>query len=161
MERHMNRYIVIALLFPAISFALELSSSSHPYFQQKEIYLGGKKLLVELANTEQKRQQGLSGRNSLKEGKGMLFIFEAPRRVSFHMKNVGMPLSIGFFNEKQILEQIEHMLPEKKTRSGEKAKQYNRIKYYNSKSLVKYALEVPEHWFSRNKIFLGAKLEGI
>ena len=156
----MNRYIVIALLFSTPSFALELSSSSHLYFKQKEIYLGGKKLLVELADTEHKRQQGLSGRNSLKEGKGMLFIFESPEKVSFHMKGVGMPISIGFFNEKQMLEQIEHMLPEKKTWSGQK-KQYKKIKHYNSRSLVKYALEVPERWFSRNKVFLGAKLEGI
>ena len=153
--RVMNRYFVfIALfLFSSSSFAMDVAYPVR--LQKQEVYLGGKKVVVELADTEQKRTIGLSGREKLEEGQGMLFIFEVPQKVSFHMRGVRLAISIGFFNENRVLEQIEHMVPEKKH-----AKKIP-LRQYNSRSKVKYALEVPDRWFSRNKIFLGTKLEGI
>ncbi len=47
---------------------------------------------VDLAQTPEERNQGLSGRDQLDPGAGMLFIFEQDRPYSFWMKEMRFPL---------------------------------------------------------------------
>ena len=49
---------------------------------------------VELAVTPAERQQGLSDRESLQEGTGMLFIFESDQHLSFWMIRMNFPLDM-------------------------------------------------------------------
>lgn len=49
---------------------------------------------VEVAATEPARQTGLMGRQNLDEGKGMLFVYEKPEKLSFWMKNTLIPLDM-------------------------------------------------------------------
>ena len=49
---------------------------------------------MELAITPAERQQGLSGRESLPENTGMLFIFEQDQRLSFWMLDMNFPLDM-------------------------------------------------------------------
>ena len=59
--------------------------------------IGEEKLFVELADTEETRQQGLMFRQELEEGCGMLFVHLEPAILSYWMKDTRIPLSIGFF----------------------------------------------------------------
>ena len=59
---------------------------------------GRLKLIVEIADDEDERQQGLMGRESLPEGSGMLFLFPEPEILTFWMKNTKIPLDIIFFS---------------------------------------------------------------
>ena len=58
------------------------------------LVIEGRKLPVEIADTPEKREQGLSGRESLPEGSGMLFIFENPATYGFWMKEMRFPIDI-------------------------------------------------------------------
>lgn len=49
---------------------------------------------VELAITPGERQQGLSGREELPQGSGMLFIFESDQYLSFWMIDMNVPLDM-------------------------------------------------------------------
>ena len=80
------------------------------------IRINNAELKVELAETHEKREQGLMNRAILPEDSGMLFIFENPQILSFWMKNTTIPLSIGFFDENRCLINIEDMNPPKKRR---------------------------------------------
>ncbi|MBC9796531.1 DUF192 domain-containing protein [Sinomicrobium weinanense] len=57
-----------------------------------------KKLDIEIADDEYKRQTGLMYRSSMKENQGMLFIAETERPQNFYMKNTLIPLDIIYIN---------------------------------------------------------------
>ncbi len=58
------------------------------------VRIGGAEFPVELAVERDERQRGLSGRESLDAGTGMLFIFEEDSRFRFWMKEMLIPLDI-------------------------------------------------------------------
>jgi len=49
---------------------------------------------VELAITPEERSQGLSGREVLPQGSGMLFVFEGDQHLSFWMRDMNFPLDM-------------------------------------------------------------------
>ncbi len=55
--------------------------------------------IVEIANTDQARINGLSNRATLNHKKGMLFVFKTSSRQSFWMKDMLLPIDIIFFDE--------------------------------------------------------------
>lgn len=65
-----------------------------PISAQAEI--GGQRILLEVARTQQQQQIGLMYRTSLAANRGMLFSFDPPRPVSFWMKNTKIPLDMIF-----------------------------------------------------------------
>jgi hypothetical protein len=60
----------------------------------KEIHLGAGAVSVDVADTEALREQGLSGRTNLPEGKGMLFVFETDGTWGIWMKDMLFPIDI-------------------------------------------------------------------
>ena len=59
-----------------------------------QIQVGDTPLAVEVADTESLREQGLSGRDSLPEGQGMLFVFEQDGLWGIWMKDMRFPIDI-------------------------------------------------------------------
>lgn len=114
--------------------------------QFKEIYIGDKKVLVEIADTELERALGLMYRDSLPENTGMLFIFPTPGYYSFWMKNTKIPLSIAFCDTNAIIFQIEDMVP------------FDETNLKVPKKPIKYAIEMNKGWFQQNNIKLGTKI---
>jgi len=106
-------------------------------------------LIVEIADTAISQEIGLMGRDSLPSDHGMLFVYNQPKTLSFWMKNTKIPLSIGFFDVNQNLTQIENMNPQPISTHPAL------LKRYESKSAVKYALEVPQNWFQDHGIVPG------
>lgn len=64
------------------------------FYETKVIKINGADLKVEIADTPEKRTKGLSGRQSMADDQGMLFVFDAPDYYSFWMKD--MLLSLDF-----------------------------------------------------------------
>jgi uncharacterized membrane protein (UPF0127 family) len=93
-------------------------------------------LKAEFARTQEERSRGLMYRKSLPDGEGMLFIFERDQTVSFWMKNTLIPLSIAFIAADGRITEIRDMRP-------------NDLSSVQSSRSVRYALEVPQGWFSR------------
>ena len=65
----------------------------------KFVKIGDVKVKVELAFTHEEQEQGLSGRKSLEEGTGMLFIFPKPGKYFFWMKDMNFPIDIVWIDE--------------------------------------------------------------
>jgi len=139
----MKLWILIILVFTSsLAFAVE--------FKTKKLSLGKQTLTVELAETEEQTAQGLMFRKELKEGTGMLFIFPSEELRSFWMKNTFVPLSIGFFNAKKELIDIQDMAPAA-------SEMQTNFPSYQSQGPAQYALEVPKGWFAKHKIKLRDK----
>ena len=121
-------------------------------FEKKQMLLDGKKITVEIADSIEKRSQGLMYRKKLKPGHGMLFIHDKPEVAGYWMKNTFIDLSIGFFDENKKLLEIYDL---KKTPSVLSTR-FDQVK---SRKKVKYALEVPKGWFKANNIKVGARFK--
>jgi uncharacterized membrane protein (UPF0127 family) len=94
------------------------------------------RLNVELALSEAEQTQGLMYRESLDDGRGMLFVFDRDKLASFWMKNTLVPLSIAYINSDGSILEIHDMRPED-------------LSLVRSSRSVRYALEVPRGWFDR------------
>lgn len=70
-------------------------------------------LKLERVSSPEALAQGLSGRQSLGEDQGMLFIFEQPGEHCFWMKEMNFPLDIIWLNEnKQVITIKENVHPD-------------------------------------------------
>ena len=86
-------------------------------------------------------------REEVPEGTGMLFVYPDAAQRSFWMKNTRVPLSIAFFDDQKAILHILDMDPP----TG------NVVLRYQSIAPALYALEVPQGWFRKYGIELGAK----
>lgn len=60
--------------------------------------MGGRSLTLAVADDDQERADGLMRVADLGDLDGMLFVFEDDTEVGFWMKDVVLPLDIGFFD---------------------------------------------------------------
>jgi uncharacterized membrane protein (UPF0127 family) len=97
---------------------------------------------AEIARTDEDRSQGLMFRENLADGEGMLFVYERDQVLSFWMKNTLIPLSIAFIAADGRIIDIRDMYP------------HDESSVVSSRS-VRYALEVPQGWFSRAGVLYG------
>jgi len=65
---------------------------------------------LEVAQTRQQQATGLMSRDSLADNRGMLFLFDPPRTVSFWMKYVQIDLDMIFLRQGQVIA-VEHSAP--------------------------------------------------
>ena len=98
----MKKYFLIitlaiaAILSIIIFFNIKNEKTGYSPFKNKltTANIGGKDFSVEIINTEQKRQLGLSGRDSLCENCAMLFVYENENIYPFWMKDMRFDLDI-------------------------------------------------------------------
>lgn len=101
---------------------------------------------VEIAKTPAQRSRGFMERKKIPGGTGMIFVFEQDQVLSFWMKNTPHPLSIAYVSKDGTIKDIFDMTPFS-------------LASVTSTISVRYALEVPQGWFSKNGIKVGDKLE--
>ena len=140
-----------SVLLPLILFLAAFSGCDGlERFDKREITIQGRGGVVtinaELARTPAQHQQGLMHRTELKDGEGMLFIFERDEILSFWMKNTLISLSIAYIAADGRILEIYDMEPEN-------------LNPVRSSRSVRYALEVPQGWFSRAGIGPGDRLD--
>lgn len=106
------------------------------------LQIGERVVQAEVVFDDLSRKIGLMHRKRLGENEGMLFIFDAPERLGFWMRNTEIPLSIAFLDDDGTILEIADMKP--------KDLSTTRTKYR-----VRYALEVNQGWFQRAGISAG------
>lgn len=104
------------------------------------------KIDIEIADTEEKRTQGLMFRSSMKETQGMLFIFDKEEMQAFWMKNTMIPLDMIFVNAKKEIVNVRA-----------NARPYD-LSSYTSTAPAKYVVEVNGGFCKRHGIKSGDKI---
>jgi uncharacterized protein len=150
-NRHYKYPTKLPLLFFLVLFLGTLfSCKALEKFEKRDLAIEGKegKVIVkaEIAVTDAQREQGLMYRKTLKDGEGMLFIFQSDQILSFWMKNTLVPLSIAYIAYDGRILEIYDMQP-------------GNLDPVRSSRSVRYALEVPQGWFSRAGLGIGDRLE--
>ncbi len=115
------------------------TKEGNPLFQ---LTIKGKKIRVEVVQTEDEKARGLMFRESLGKDEGMLFVYDREEFLTFWMKNTLIPLSIAFIDRKGKIVDIQDMEP---------------FSLYTHASALpaQYALEMNKGWFKRNGIGVG------
>ncbi len=113
-----------------------------------EAFLGETELFLEIADTPEKMFQGLSGRKSLPEGRGMLFVFAGPAFYSFVMRDMNFSIDIVWFDENfRVIDVKENALPESYPSET-----------FSSRTPAMYVLEVRAGFFRDHNLAPGHRL---
>jgi len=101
------------------------------------VRIGGLEFLVEVAADSDKQIKGLSGRQSLDAGTGMLFVFENEKRFRFWMRGMEISLDMVWINsECRVVDVSENVPP------PERDIPFNDLPRYSPESPAKYVLEI-------------------
>ncbi len=102
--------MVILLLAVACSTT---AASGPPCSPEPSIVRFGQdaQLMVDVADTDAEREQGLMGVTALPADQGMAFVWDAPTEATFWMKDTLIPLSIAFVDESDRVVAVEEMTP--------------------------------------------------
>lgn len=111
------------------------------------IKVSGQVVQMQVAITLAESQKGLMFRQTLGADEGMIFLHDQPQQMSFWMRNVDLPLDIGFFDATGELKEIYPMYPhdERPVTSRDRH--------------LQFALEMNQGWYRRNALKPGAKLD--
>ncbi len=113
------------------------------FIQNKKIL---QKILIEVADNDMERTQGLMYRKSMPDTCGMLFIFETMQPLSFWMKNTHIPLDIIYIdNDFNIVSIAANTTP------------FSEISIPSGKD-AQYVVEVNAGFCQRNKVVAGTKI---
>lgn len=66
---------------------------------------------TEIPVTEKAKQMGLMYQKSMPEDAGMLFVHNRPKQQVLYMRNTGIPLEVGWFDQDGVLQEIVKMTP--------------------------------------------------
>lgn len=109
------------------------------------IKAAGNKLKAKVAYSKEAQSKGLMWVTELKDGEGMIFVYDVPEQLSFWMKNTLIPLSIAFVESNGRISAIYEMSPELGTPDFA-------LKTYQTPTPVNYAIEAPAGWFASKNI---------
>ena len=102
---------------------------------------------IQVALTPEQHQIGLMFRREMPQVEGMLFVFQAPSKQCFWMKNTILPLTAAFVGDDGTIVNLEDMQPQTTTS-------------HCSAKPVRYVLEMNQGWFAKKGISAGTKLTG-
>jgi uncharacterized protein len=97
----MSRASRIVLVLAALALAGCGSSRSNAA-QPVIVHFGGGDVRAEVAATDSAREQGLSGRASLAEDRGMLFVYRDHRERIYWMKGMRFPIDIVWIDRGRV-----------------------------------------------------------
>jgi len=101
---------------------------------------------VEIASTPEEKARGLMYRDSLEDGKGILFLFDSESRHGFWMKNMKFPIDMIWVNSDREIVYIERSVPPCREEP---------CTVYRPSGKAKYVLETRANFTGDNGIGVG------
>jgi uncharacterized membrane protein (UPF0127 family) len=132
--------LIIAVILLAIVRTEGNFSLPNPFGGNAEAQVGDKKIKLLVAKSDKDRQKGLSGRNSLPEDQGMLFVFEKKGKHGFWMRDMKFPLDIIFIDDNTVVHIVENA-PAGDLRIYTPDTEVNRVLELNAGGAKKYGIK--------------------
>jgi uncharacterized membrane protein (UPF0127 family) len=114
--------------------------------------VGDDDLTVEIADDSSLRSRGLSYRDGLEPGTGMLFVYPDEAERSFWMRGMRFCLDIVWINDGEIVGAAERVCPEPGVPDAQ-------LTSYLSPGPVMYVLEVPAGWLDERGYGRGTSVD--
>ena len=119
-----------------------------PKYNQPKVEIGGKIINVEIADTNAKRELGLSGHAPLADDQGMLFAFDKAGKYPFWMKDMLFPIDIIWISEDYKIVYIE-----------KKAQPSSYPATFGGQVDARYVLEVNAGFSEKNNLKIGDQIK--
>lgn len=143
MERFYSVIFIIVLVAAAV---LKVGQYSQDH---GKVIIGDVKIKVEIVDDSAEMQKGLSGRESLDENEGMLFVFSQAGQPTFWMKDMKFPIDIIWIQNDEIVD----IAPNLPVVAGEF------LSTYEPKEPANYVLEVNAGFVDEHGIKVGDKVD--
>ncbi len=107
-------YALVLISFYSLLIIGLIQSAKAPAFKTSYITakIGERNFELEIADTPESHQQGLSGRTEMPNEKGMLFAFSTPESACFWMKDMEFNLSVLWFDaDRKLIYQQQNVAP--------------------------------------------------
>ncbi len=99
------KYFLAIILVIILFFSLSLfpEPKNQDGYKTTTVSIGNTQVRAEISDTDALRTLGLSGRTSLEEGTGMLFVFDSPGSHGIWMKGMNFSIDIVWADEEKII----------------------------------------------------------
>lgn len=126
--------------------------SLQSYKKLKTITVGDEALTVEIADTNDLQTRGLSYRDGLEPGTGMLFVYPDSQNHTFWMKGMRFCLDIIWINAGEVTGAAENACPEPGVADAQ-------LTRYPSAGPTQFVLEVPAGWLAEHGYSAGTPVD--
>ena len=138
----MTRFLAaLTMILPLLACAVP--DEPREVFSLVPLQVGEVRIQVQLADTPQKRAQGLMFQQSADPG--MFLLYSEPRKISLWMLNTSMPLDVAYIDANWTITELIRLEPYDETPVP-------------SKQLAMAALEMPRGWFAKYGVTVGQKV---
>ena len=134
-------FILLTLMLPLLATALV--EEPRQVFSLIPLQVGDELIQVQLADTAEKRAQGLMFQQQADPG--MLLLYRQPTAISLWMANTAMPLDVAYIGPDWRIAELITLAPFDQTPVP-------------SMQPVIAALEMPRGWFAKHGIVIGQKV---
>ncbi len=153
MKKFTIQFIILLVLIAGALYVYKSQTVSIPFVPQQakteQVIIGDTKVKIEVADTQEKRNKGLGGKETLASDSGMFFIFDREDKYPFWMKGLKFPLDFIWIKGGQVVDITENVpapLPGQKDAD---------LPIYSSKEPVDRVLEVTGGFIKANNIKIG------
>lgn len=140
----MKKIILLLVVAVALVSLAVFHSRNTNSAQKIEVKVGDTTILADVSRTDATREQGLSGRPSLSDGEGMLFIFDTPAQYGFWMKDMNFPIDIVWISAQKKIVGVE---------ASVSPSTFPQI--FTPKEPILYVLELPAGFAKKEHIDIG------
>lgn len=150
-----KKVLIIFFIFVFLIWIIDFRSNeplvqnTESGYQSKDLFLNSEILNVDIADTDEKRALGLSGRDDL-SGRGMIFIFEDEEVRGFWMKDMLISIDILWIDSNGVILHIE---------SNVSPDSYPDV--FRPNVLAKYVLETDANYMNKKGFKVGDKIENL
>jgi len=141
------RFAIIATIV-TVFFGFAFWDKNQEILVSKTLKIGETVLNIEVANTNAARIKGFSGRNSIRDEEGLLFVFDEEGYYGIWMKDMNFAIDIAWLDKDKKIIHIE---------SSVEPDTYPKI--FNSPTPALYVLEAKANFFEKNKIKIGETIK--
>ena len=128
--------------------ALSRRSSGLP---EVTVSFGDTQIRAEIAGSALARARGLSYRDELPDGRGMLFTFGTASRHSFWMKDMNFPIDIVWLRNDSVVDITPNVDPQRGSIMA-------LLKTYSPKTAADDVLELPAGYAAAHNIVVGSRM---
>lgn len=137
----------VCLAFAAGTAQVRAQTAPQPRLPTLTLSAGMHLIQAELATTPAQQAIGMMQRRTMAANEGMLFVYGAPDRLCFWMRNTLVPLTIAFIADDGRIVHLADMQPLDETS-------------HCTPEPVRYALEMNQGWFAKRGMKKGDHLRG-